>query len=179
MSPVGIPMFYGARDLETCVAELKDPSRPSSRCTAAAFLTPRPIRVLDLTRIPPTPGLFAPRSPLKNERPNLRFLNDFLQDISRPVKKDELANVEYVPTQIVTEYFRRIVRCGDGARVSGILYPSAVRPGGVCCVLFFKNEQTCMIRPGWDTEKEKSVIGEGPPRWWLGLDPASVKTFSP
>ena len=179
MSPVGIPMFYGATDLNTCVAELgHDPSSGPTECTAGIFETGRPLRVLDLTRIPRTPGLFAPPSELKDERPRLRFLNGFTRDVSRPVKKDELAHVEYAPTQIVTEYVRRVLRCQDGAEIEGVIYSSAAHPGGTCCVLFVNNEQTCSLHPAWEKKTQRTLFGPGPFKFHLALDPSSVVTFS-
>ena len=44
--------------------------------------------------------------------------------------------VEYVPTQIVSEYFRTTFTRDWGRPVHGLLYQSAVSEGGVCCALF-------------------------------------------
>lgn len=173
MSPAGIPMFYGARDVATCLAEL-GPTADEPCSTAGAFRTARAVHVLDLTRIPEVPGLFAPPSKLKQKRARLRFLREFAQDVSRPVARDEFNHIEYVPTQVVTEYFRRAFRTRNGQAIHGILYPSAQRAGGVCCVLFFEKHQTCNIHPGWENEFERH---EKWPKWWLGFAPRSKRRF--
>lgn len=174
MSPVGIPMFYGATDLRTCLAELGRAPNETC-CTCGTFLTARPVSVLDLTKLPAIPGPFSPPSDQKDERASIQFLHEFAHDVSRPAERDDLSHIEYVPTQVVTEYFRRAFRTETGEPVSGILYPSAKQNGGVCCVLFFDNEQTCGIRSGWQEEVKGGPFGDKSPRWGLGLDPGTVE----
>ncbi|HEX7507795.1 MAG TPA: hypothetical protein VF550_13550, partial [Polyangia bacterium] len=53
-----------ARELETCLAEVGR-SEDERCCTAGKFRTARAVNVLDLTRIPEVPGLFAPPSKQK------------------------------------------------------------------------------------------------------------------
>jgi len=170
-------MFYGATDVETCLAELCH-GPDETACTVGSFITARPFNVLDLTRLPPVPGTFSRPSPMKMKRLELRFLHAFSHDISRPVERDELIHIEYVPTQVVTEYFRRAYRTKNGEPIQGILYPSAKRSASACCVLFFENEQTWMVSPGWQDEVKKDLSGKGPFKWWLGLVPRSKRTFT-
>jgi hypothetical protein len=178
MSPVGIPMFYGASDRETCLAELGyAPPQTNEACTAGVFKTAREFSVLDLTKIPPVPGMFEPNEELAAQRPTLVFLQGFQRDISKPIVKDDRAHVEYVPTQIVTEFFRRVSKDENGEPVRGILYPSAQRAGGTACVLFFENEGTCSIHPGWEDERDEVLAGTAPHSWWLGLEIDSVETL--
>ncbi|MEK6769280.1 MAG: hypothetical protein AABY85_09875, partial [Gemmatimonadota bacterium] len=42
----------------------------------------------------------------------------------------------YVPSQVVTEFFRFRFRDRTGQQVRGILYPSTALEGGRACVLF-------------------------------------------
>ena len=45
-------------------------------------------------------------------------------------------HIEYVPTQILTEHFRKEVAALDGSPLDGIVYPSARRRGGKSLVVF-------------------------------------------
>lgn len=48
--------------------------------------------------------------------------------------------VEYVPTQVVSEYFRTIFARDYGVTAQGLLYGSAANEGGICCALFVERE---------------------------------------
>jgi hypothetical protein len=141
MSAAGIPMFYGAKDLRTAIAETFDPGTQSGyACSVGHFQLVQPLRVLDFTRLPEVPSLFdAKKRHLRN--PPI-FLRKFVHAISQPIARDGREHIEYVPTQIVTEYFRYQHRLNKGDRIDGLLYPSARYPGGVSCVLFVLNEES-------------------------------------
>ena len=59
----------------------------------------------------------------------------FLQDFSSPIESDDHIHIDYVPTQVVTEYLRDATLDGLPP-VEGIKYLSARRKGGICYVLF-------------------------------------------
>lgn len=162
MSPAGIPMFYGSFEETTAIAEIKD--KATQYVTTAAFKTARPFKVLDLTRLPGFPSLFDESR--RHLRAPLIFLRDFLKDFSKPIEKDGREHIKYVPTQVVTEYFRHIFRNEEAEQVKGIIYPSARRKTGRSCVLFFE-EKDCMQ----DTD-----IKVTPQDKWLILVTGSVKT---
>ncbi len=81
---------------------------------------------------------FASNTALQDDY--LAFLRAFAYDLTRPVDKDQREHVEYVPSQVVTEYFRFRFRDHGGHPVCGILYPSAALDGGRSCVLFAGHE---------------------------------------
>jgi len=138
-SPAGIPMFYGTFDVETAVAEVYDcPDKPKRIVSVGRFENMRTLRVLDLSSLPACPGIFSGQT--QDERAPLRFLHGFVRDSTRAIRKDGREHVEYVPTQVVTEFFRHILTDGDGNHFDGILYGSARHEGGVCCVIFCSNE---------------------------------------
>jgi hypothetical protein len=140
MSPLGIPMFYGAEDERTVIAEVTAGGWPPGRDLAIGwFETLCELNVLDLVELPPIPSLFDQAQ--REIRPSVIFLHRFAQEVSKPVAPDALEHIEYVPTQIVTEYFRHAFEPEFGVRVDGIRYRSAVNNGGVCVVLFVENEQ--------------------------------------
>ena len=65
----------------------------------------------------------------------LLFMHEFLRDFSIPIKRDDRIHIDYVPTQVVTEYLRDAKLDGEPP-VEGIKYRSARRKDGICYVLF-------------------------------------------
>lgn len=136
MSPAGIPMFYGAFDKDTCVAETYSPDGKNHHGTFGHFITLREMVLLDLTKAPPTPSIFEPKT--RDKRHNIAFLRSFIRDIAAPITKDGREHIEYVPTQVVSEYFRHVLKAKRKS-IDGIVYPSAREGGKEACVLFFEN----------------------------------------
>jgi hypothetical protein len=129
MSPAGIPMFYGSDDKQTTLAEM--PELPKFY-TIGTFDTLRPLRLLDLTRVK-TPSIFDMSESADYDW--LVFMSNFLRDFSSPIERDDRIHIDYVPTQVITEYLRDATLDGDGP-LDGIKYRSARRKGGTCYVLF-------------------------------------------
>lgn len=134
LSPAGIAMFYGAKDEQTAFAETFDPAVTAKNViTFATFRTTRPLLMLDLTNIPDIPSIFD--EVRYNERPPLIFLHHFQSEVSKPIARDGRIHYEYVPTQIVAEYFRHICR-ERRHRIDGIIYNSSLNQTGVCYCMF-------------------------------------------
>jgi len=149
MSPSGVPMFYGAQDLDTATAEVAE---GPGHFSVGFFETVRELRLLDLTSLPPTPSVFL--ADAFEQRIRITFLKRFARDLKKPIARDGREHIEYVPTQVVTEYFRHIFRDESGRGVDGILYRSAKTANGVNCVLFCENENCCDAIPqGWSGER--------------------------
>ncbi len=79
-------------------------------------------------------------------RPPLIFLHHFQRDISEPVERDGREHYEYVPTQIVAEYFRHVYRDGR-RRVDGLMFNSSHNGAGICYCVFAEAE-SCTDGPG-------------------------------
>lgn len=171
MSPAGIPMFYGSIDKITAETEAKGSDPKKSDVLSGKFLTARDFKVLDLREIPPVPSIFD--ASRRHLRSGLKFLRHFVHDLSQPIEKNDREHIEYVPTQIVTEYFRHVFRTPNGEVVQGILFNSARESGGENCVFFFQNDECCMIEPGW--EKKLGGYTRDKPAYWLGIEIASVE----
>ena len=140
MSPAGIPMFYGAFDAATAHAETFDPDVHAGKVLSVGTFRPvRDLTVLDLAELPSIPSVFdMARQEMIH---SLRFLHAFAADISQPIARDGREHIEYVPTQIVTEYFRRVFQLRDGQMLDGIIYRSAKNAGTKAFVLFCENGQ--------------------------------------
>jgi hypothetical protein len=139
MSPAGIPMFYGANDLETAYAETM--SADVEAATGATFSTTRAARIVDLDRLPEVPSFFDLSDEATRSRPSLGFLAGFRHDVSAQIERDDRIHIEYVPTQVVCEYLRHLFRDQHGQPVDGLAWESAQYNGGRNLVLFVRNEQ--------------------------------------
>ena len=133
MSPAGIVMMYVSEDTSTALYET---ANAVGTYAIGTFRTRRVINILDLAQLPPVPSVFEeiPDSLEYDPRRNLIFLHRLAHDISRPIARDDRIHIDYVPTQVVTEYVRS-ARFSSG-RLDGIRYRSARREGGVSVVLF-------------------------------------------
>lgn len=147
MSPAGISMFYAAADRETAIAESLDPNG----CvvgTLATFELVSPARIADFVRVPPAPGFFSVET-TREDRGRLNFLNAFADEISKPVARDQYDHIEYVPTQVVTEYLR--FRFESKKRpLDGVRFRSAKHKGGVNVALFLSYDDFEPMQPWRD-----------------------------
>jgi RES domain-containing protein len=133
MNPAGISYLYLAHDRATAVAEVQ-PSLSETMFVAKFELT-RDVSVLDFSAPPGCPSIFD--GDRRRIREALLFLERFVDEICRPVVKDGREHIDYVPSQVVCEYFALVFEAdAAGSRVDGIVYPSAVRPGWRNLVLF-------------------------------------------
>lgn len=164
MSPAGIPMFYGALDLRTAIMETYNADdRLSLIITKATFETLKPLRVLDLTSLPECPSLFDAER--RHLRTAVSFMQAFALDASKSIARDGREHIEYVPTQVVAEYFRHVYRGEDGGVINGIFYASSQNPGGVDCVLFCDSRNCC------DSENQRRMDKD----MWLFMKHGSVR----
>ncbi|MEE4209409.1 MAG: HEPN-associated N-terminal domain-containing protein [Parvularcula sp.] len=142
MSPAGIPMFYGAYDVETAIAETFDPKMGTDKIMSiGTFESLRQLRLLNLVDLPPVPSVFDEMR--RGLIHSLRFLNGFAQSIAASIDRDGYEHIEYVPTQVVTEYFRRLFIATNGDTLDGIVYRSSREAGQRAIVLFCEN-QNCI-----------------------------------
>jgi hypothetical protein len=133
MSPVGVPMFYGAIDRETALAEIAD--KPG-RFAAGTFITTRDVLVLDVRKAPEVPSLFDAEN--AKDRPIAEFMKSFIEDFRKSIDREEKPHIDYLPTQVITEYFRTLVTGPKKQPIEGVLY-SSTKNGRDAIVLFAEN----------------------------------------
>ena len=104
MSPAGIPLFYGADDVETALAEVAH-ADDREFFTVGKFVTTEPVTVIDLTYVPPVPSIFDPV--LGGAQGELSFLNELVDELRQPIDTAR-SNLDYVPTQVFCEYFLHV-----------------------------------------------------------------------
>ena len=141
MSPPGVPLFYGALDPASATAEARGANPRAEAYTLGTFRARRTTRVVDLSTPPEVPSLYD--SDRRHLRPGLIFLRHFVSEISRPFVRDNRIHIEYVPTQVFTEWLRTRFDPGPGEPLVGLLYGSARNPGGVNVSLFIDQDGAC------------------------------------
>ncbi|HWX01419.1 HEPN-associated N-terminal domain-containing protein [Collimonas sp.] len=127
MNPPGIPMLYLASSAKTALKETR-----AREARVGQWVAARPLRVLDLRDLPDVPGIFSDTA--RNERLELIFLHRFARDVMTPVERDQRVHVDYLPSQVVTEFFRDFDF--ENGRLDGVAYGSTVHPTGWNVALF-------------------------------------------
>jgi hypothetical protein len=132
----GRPMFYGAADCDTALAEISD---FATGVSVGHFAPSRPAKVLDLTDLPDLPSYFDVDQ--RDLRQAILFLQEFADLVSQPIDASG-ADVEYRPTQAVAHALFQSVPPLDG-----ILYRSS-KTGTACCVLNVEHLSCVVGLPG-------------------------------
>ena len=131
MNPPGIPMFYGAETLNLALAETKS----DTACSIGCFVTKQSVKVIDLAYLPKVPGFFSNCS--REDRLGLSFLHDLGKIIAAPVERDERVHVDYIPTQVIAEFFQNYEF--ENGPIKGVRYQSATEISGVNTCLFINH----------------------------------------
>lgn len=151
MSGEGVPLFYGADQLHTAVAEIALHS-PYDQAVVGEFVTRRPLTILDFTRKPRLPSIFDHEN--RERRLFTEFVDDFVSAITKPVILDGRERVEYIPTQVVTEYLRWVPE----RRIDGIAFPSRADTTGKNIVLFMGQGEDILTDPPTPEERRELVL---------------------
>ena len=139
-SPSGISMLYSAFDLKTALLETisrEDPKKKSA--TISEFKLKKDIYIIDFSKLPELPSIFD-YTKVKKHYPIL-FLYDLVKDLTKDIEKDGKEHTEYVPTQVVTEYFRFPFNKNKQHKIEGIIYPSSKNREKCSSVIFWNNEE--------------------------------------
>lgn len=131
MSPAGISMFYASYLKKT--AEMECVGDKSLTIIVGAFKTIKPLMVLDLTRIPENSFWMT------GWQENM-FLHQFNKEITKPVSEDDDNLLQYIPTQVLTEYLRYMYAI-NGQHLDGIVYGSS-KDRNKNLVLFYNQERS-------------------------------------
>ena len=132
MNPAGVGYLYLAREQRTAIGEVL--KRPPCQAAVAMFSPKRDMTILDLTALPVAPSVFDVDN--YDVREAVLFLEEFVDAISRPIAKDGREHVDYVPSQVVSEFIAQVFASEEFRQIDGMIYPSAVVPGGQNVVIF-------------------------------------------
>jgi hypothetical protein len=136
MSPAGISMFYGATDIHTAVAEIGAHSS-HSWAVVGEFTAPKGLHVIDLSNLPALPSIFDSNEKSKTRYEAVSFLRNFVKELTLPIVLDGREHIDYVPTQVFTEF----LRYAFPEPLDGMLFPSAQSTGRN--VVLFSGRGTC------------------------------------
>lgn len=140
-SPSGISMLYSAFDPMTAFLEtISREDKKKDSITISRFELKKEIYVIDFNRLPKLPSIFDYKK-VKKTHYLIRFLYDLVKDFTKEIKKDGKEHIEYVPTQVVTEYFRYPFNKNRQNIIEGIVYPSSKNKSESSSVIFWNNEE--------------------------------------
>ena len=139
MSPRGISMFYASLDKKTAQCETQQKGSEDNVSICGIWQTKEPLLLIDLSDIEKMPSLFDEDN--RHKRDAIMFLQGFIRDISQDIDNGNQNNIEieYLPTQIIAEYFRYAFTINDN-KIDGLIYPSAKNKEGKNVVLFMDND---------------------------------------
>jgi hypothetical protein len=151
MNPAGIPMLYLASSKTTALKETR-----SAQAKVGLWRAARPIRILDLRHLPPVPSIFSDiaRAPTLI----LSFLHNFAEDIMQPVERDDKVHIEYLPSQVVTEFMRDYAFAAGP--LDGIAYGSTVHERGWNVALFLGSIELGLATREWGTTPSPAFVFE-------------------
>lgn len=134
MSPAGVSMFYGAFDKNTAIKEcIKTDSERLK--VIGEFVSLREFNVIDLTALPTKISIWMDNWQI------FAFLKSFHSDITKPLLKGDKEEIEYVPSQIFTEFLRWMFKDKIGNNVDGLVYESC-KTHNANIVLFCNNSES-------------------------------------
>lgn len=134
MSPAGVSMFYGAFDKETAIEE-SIKSKDEICLVVGEFSTIKELNVVDLMKLPHNMSIWM------DNWQGYSFLKAFHKDITQPLHADGKEEIEYVPSQIFTEYLRWMFKDKSGKNIDGLIYQSC-KTKKANIVLFCDNENS-------------------------------------
>jgi len=156
MNPPAISYGYFAYSERTAVLEVCE--TPPTELSLGNFKLKTPVMAIDLTCIPNPPSIFDVEKML--DRDAILFFKSFVNAIATPVAKKGKQVIDYVPSQILSEYFYQIFRIKADQLIGALLYPSSLDPGGINIVIFPPRN----ILDSWETVFElrsvKKIIFE-------------------
>jgi len=134
-SAEGISIFYGAQDPKTAKNEILNVDKKGEEpfISMGTFRSVQDMRFIDLRAIPKI-GFFN-IGKIHLREPSI-FLKKFLDSISMKLDKDGAERIEFIPSQVVTEYFRYVLPSILGKDIHGIIYKSTHDKKQNCYAIF-------------------------------------------
>lgn len=130
MNPAGIPVFYGAQDIDTCISEI----RPSigDEVAVGLFVTSQDLRLFDFSRFDTMVKKTRPSILDHNyeELEKLHVLRKYINRlVAQPVRNGD---PDYIMTQAMAEYLRFEAEGG----FDGLIFNSVQSSNGLNYVIF-------------------------------------------
>ena len=134
----GIPHLYLTDSPETAMYELR--AVTGDQLTIAEFEITRDIDIIDFTRHEDLYNMYCGEyDSLLQAVQRWALLKEVSQDMSRPVRRYDNANLDYLPTQLVSEYIRVVKGMG------GLIFQSSRKGQGKKNIVIFDKENARMV----------------------------------
>lgn len=127
----GVPVFYGAFDRQTCIAELKP--YVGERIVTGKFKLNGPLTVMDFTMLDSTSFIKQADyfdSEFVKKMGMLHFLRDLHKKIGEPVLPQN--NIDYLIPQVISEYLTSVFE----PSIDALLFSSTQNKNGTNFVIF-------------------------------------------
>lgn len=140
-NPIGIPYLYLSDSAKTTYFEVR--AVYLDKLSVGTFRIERDLKLIDFVY---DVNLFLSYNdgniPLKETIIKKKVIEAISSDLSKPLRRFD-SEIEYVPTQLICEYCRRVLD-PDGAAADGITFESSLHKGGRNYVLFDESAAKCI-----------------------------------
>ena len=140
-NPIGIPYLYLSDSAKTTYFEVR--AVYLDKLSVGTFRIERELKLIDFVY---DVNLFLSYNDsnisLKETIIKKKVIEAISFDLSKPLRRYD-SEIEYVPTQLICEYCRRIVD-SEGATADGITFESSLHKGGRNYVLFDESAAKCI-----------------------------------
>ncbi len=141
-NPIGIPYLYLSDSAKTTYFEVR--AVYLDKLSVGTFRIERDLRLVDFIYdvnlfLAYNDGLAS----LKEIVIKKKIIDAISADLSKPLRRYD-SEIEYVPTQLICEYCRRVIVDSDGAKADGITFESSLHKGGRNYVLFDESATKCI-----------------------------------
>lgn len=140
-NPIGIPYLYLSDSAKTTYFEVR--AVYLDKLSVGTFRMERELKLIDFVY---DVNLFLSYNDsnisLKETIIKKKVIEAISSDLSKPLRRYD-SEIEYVPTQLICEYCRRIVD-SEGATADGITFESSLHKGGRNYVLFDESAAKCI-----------------------------------
>lgn len=149
LNPPNTEMMYAAED---SITARRETISGAGTYAMGVFELLDSVWVLDLTDLPDEICFFDQEN--KYIREAIAFLHHFAKEVSKPLEiEDEDRDTMYLPTQIVTQHFRRRIKI-DGDAIHGIRYGSSKKADGKNVGMFGERIRVCDEKPA----KSRNIV---------------------
>ena len=140
-NPIGIPYLYLSDSAKTTYFEVR--AVYLDKLSVGTFRIEKDLKLIDFVY---DVNLFLSYNdgsvPFKETIIKKKVIEAISSDLSKPLRRYD-SEIEYVPTQLICEYCRRIVD-SEGATADGITFESSLHKGGRNYVLFDESAAKCI-----------------------------------
>ncbi|WPE82825.1 RES family NAD+ phosphorylase [Acinetobacter baumannii] len=171
MNPKGISIFYGAFEVETCIAEVR--SSIGSSIAMGEFKPSKALKILNFRSLERSYQFLSYLMPNYRELVSQQlFLHKLHKQISTPILPGH--EDEYLITQVLAEYLAYVSTYG----FDGIIFESTQSKGGTNIVIFPKKEHENSETIDFYDERNKETNNKYLSRFGLTFVDGSVKIFN-